>query len=265
MRLVPARRVLLAGLIACVLVPASTLPAASAVPAPLAGTSAAVPVPPARPAAPTKQKKNEANVAHASGTVTIRRTYDEVAPAEKWEEYRISFKNVNAKQEGTSVRKDWYSDRSVKMSISYTARYYTDDRSWHAGCDIETYDTTGTWSGTVSAFLSPGRSITASGKKVKLVRGWTLALSTPDIITTTTSGYYEDWESILMENCITTPITEPGGVWFGPTVLTTMAGSLQVAGNLTSNGKQILLTQVLTDTDETFTVDGRIEFDRSAD
>ena len=74
----------------------------------------------------------------------------------------------------------------------------------------------------------------------------------------TTTGYYNDWESILMENCLTYQVDEPLGSW-SPYWVTTWTAN----GNLNGGGKGVYLSGVENYGGFEGSADGKIKFSRS--
>lgn len=148
------------------------------------------------------------------------------------------------------------------VTILYEAKYSTDDRSWHAGCDHEERTSTATFHETYPIYVYGTNRRTVGGKEQKLVGGWGVEVALPEIrkMGLVTTGYFQDWETILMQNCLTTPIDQPLGHW-GPQFVATLGAT----GSLNGGGKGVLLTQAQSGGGQTGKADGRISFSESVE
>lgn len=141
----------------------------------------------------------------------------------------------------------------AKVSIEYKAEASTQDRSWHAGCDSENVASSGTWTGKAGVSVRTSKWLQKKGTS-KAFSGWTVWVSPPDDFPWTTTRTWVDWQSILMDNCLSFESKDPLGGW-GP-------GFAQVegVGKMTSDNRSVLLTGVNTDADQTGTASGSIKF-----
>jgi hypothetical protein len=190
-----------------------------------------------------------------SATWTLRHTY--TAEPENWEEITFTIKDGSATFKNDKSRIAW---GDGKGTIGYHGHYYTDDRSWHAGCDTELRDSTASWSGKMDFAVFAVNQRREHGEEQKF-NGWAVEVVMPSGVRPTTTGSYQDWESIAMDNCETFPIDTPMGGWGGPS----FPVSRTATGRLTSDGKGVLLTQVASSVDETYTVSGDVKFSKSVE
>lgn len=148
------------------------------------------------------------------------------------------------------------------VTILYEAKYTTDDRSWHAGCDREERTSTATFHETHPIYVYATDRRTVSGKEQRLAGGWGVEVAWPSIrkMGLVTTGFFQDWETILMQNCLTTPIDQPLGHW-GPQFVVTLGAT----GSLNGGGKGVLLTQAQSGPSQTGRADGRISFSESVE
>lgn len=148
------------------------------------------------------------------------------------------------------------------VTILYEAKYSTDDRSWHLGCDREERTSTATFHETYPIYVYGTNRRTVSGKEQKLTGGWGVEVAWPSIrkMGLVTTGYFQDWETILMQNCLTTPIDQPLGHW-GPQFVATLGAT----GSLNGGGKGVLLTQAQSGGGQVGKADGRISFSESVE
>lgn len=148
------------------------------------------------------------------------------------------------------------------VTILYEAKFSTDDRSWHAGCDREERTSTATFHETHPIYVYATDRRTVGGKEQRLAGGWGVEVAWPSIrkMGLVTTGFFQDWETILMQNCLTTPVNAPLGHW-GPQFVVTLG----VTGRLNGGGKGVLLTQAQSGSEQTGKADGRITFSESVE
>ncbi|MFA4927973.1 MAG: hypothetical protein WC558_05615 [Patulibacter sp.] len=151
---------------------------------------------------------------------------------------------------------------TADVTILYEAKFSTDDRSWHAGCDREERTSTATFHETHPIYVYGTTRRTVGGKEQRLANGWGVEVAWLGIrkMGLVTTGYFQDWETILMQNCLTTPISEPLGHW-GPQFVATLG----VTGSLNGGGRGVLLTQAQSGSEQTGKADGRISFSASVE
>lgn len=148
------------------------------------------------------------------------------------------------------------------VAITYQGTYSTDDRSWHAGCDHEERTSTATFHDSYPIYVYGTNRRTVDGDEKKLSNGWGVEVAWPSVskMGLVTTGYFEDWESIAMQNCLRTSIDAPLGGWN-----VQFATALSATGSLNGGGKGVLLTHAQTDADQTEKADGRISFSKSVE
>ena len=149
----------------------------------------------------------------------------------------------------------------AKISITYRAHFYTDDASWSVGCDSEVIDSIATFVGKLGFHVYPKGTRRELGREQRLANGWAVELDrTTEQLNMVTTGKAEYWESLLQERCLSTPITEPIG-WWSPYFTYTN----EATGKLNGGGKGVILTNVYTEEDQTYEVDGSIKFSKSVE
>lgn len=203
-----------------------------------------------------KGKKKDPLTATINATLTYSRS-GEFNGGEESEKLTVTIKDAEATfREGAN-----YASGKGPVSVTYEARHFTEDRSWHAGCDTELRESKATWSGKSDFGIFPADERRTPTGKIRLKNGWGVEI--PQVgknlsKTMATTGYYNDWESILMENCLTFPISQPLGGWNPYWV-----NSWVVNGNLNGGGKGVYLSGVDTSGSTTGSGEGKIEFSRS--
>ncbi|WP_320671648.1 hypothetical protein [Patulibacter defluvii] len=227
-----------------------------------APTSAAPQVAPAiakkkRKKRPRKGRSKPAKTtATVSGSWTISRS-GELRGGVESEKLTVTVKDGTATFPDTTGRS---AKGKADVAITYQATYGTDDRSWHAGCDREERTSTATFHERAPIYVYATNRRTVGGVERKLAGGWAVEVAWPSIdeMGLVTTGYFEDWESIAMQNCLRTPIDAPLGHWnvqFAPTLAAT--------GGLDGGGTGVLLTHAQSGGDQREEADGRIRFSRS--
>lgn len=159
-----------------------------------------------------KKKKKVPLTATVSGTFTIKQEIEggfgnDSGPnfqqiTVKLSETKVPFKagyGLSAAAKGTAT-------------FTYHAEARTEDRSYHAGCDSETRQTNGTWTGKTDVVVKESSWLQTNGKSKKYA-GWVVAVEPPDEIPLTSNGLYTDWDSILMTDCLKFEVNEPLGSW----------------------------------------------------
>ena len=144
----------------------------------------------------------------------------------------------------------------VKIRVKHDAHAHTDDRSWHAGCDIEERTAVSSWTGDAVVGLRETNWRQTDGTSKKYL-GWTV---TPTIPTTDmiviSGGFYQDWESILMDTCVTYGMNTPLG-WWSPAF-----GTPDGMGKLNDDRTGIILNTLNTDSKQTGTAKGTVKFNK---
>lgn len=203
-----------------------------------------------------KGKKKEPLTATVNATLTYTQR-GEINGGEQTQKLTVTIKDATA----TFRDGDTVASGKGPVSVAYEARFYTEDRSWHAGCDTELRESKANWSGKSDFGIFPTNERRTPTGKTQLKNGWGVEI--PQVgknlsKTMTTTGYYNDWESILMENCLTYPVNQPLGGWSPYWV-----NSWTVNGNLNGGGKGVYLSGVNVDGDTEGSAEGKIEFSRS--
>ena len=103
------------------------------------------------------------------------------------------------------------------------------------------------------------------GKSQKLPQGWAVGLADPRrsdrrAFQVVTTGFYQEWFSLLQDDCRQYPISQPLGGW-NPYFVT----SWTATGKLNGGGKGVLLTSANTGFDQTATVSGKIKFSENVE
>ena len=146
---------------------------------------------------------------------------------------------------------------TANVRFEYVAEAHTKDRSYAAGCDSEDRETYGGWSDKTTVTVRETRWHQKNGKSKKYL-GWQVVAAPPENgIYTVSKGSYQEWDSILMEDCNTVEINKPLGSW--STGFATPDG----LGKLATDNRSVPLTAINTDVDQTGTVTGSIKFNKS--
>lgn len=206
-----------------------------------------------------KNKDKEKTVAtvDAEWTVTESR---ELQGGTESQEILISVKNGKVRFDDDS---DTRATGRADVKITYRGHFYTEDRSWHIGCDTEERTTTATFSERSLIDVAMSKSWVKDGVSERIGNGWTVWLDRPleDLArSSVTTGFYLDWESLLQDKCASYPISDPLG-WWAPSFVT----EYSVTGKLNGGGKGVILNRPFTNRDQTATATGRIEFSESVE
>ncbi|MEI2702965.1 MAG: hypothetical protein V9E83_11260 [Baekduia sp.] len=208
------------------------------------------------PAAGAKKKAAAPLTATVNGTFTIKAEVEggfgnDGGP--NWQNVSYELKDVKIPfAKGVTT----YASAKVKVRMKYEAMAHTDDRSWHAGCDSEDRHSYSSYTGDVTVGVKETNWLQTNGKSKKYL-GWTVTPSLPDDPIVVSSGYYQDWESILMETCVNYGVNTPLGGW--------SVGFAQPdgVGKLNSERKSVLITAIDTDLGQTGTATGTIKFNKT--
>lgn len=221
----------------------------------LAAAPATVVAAPPHVAKKKKKKKKPAPLtATVSGTFSIREEIEGGFGNDKgpnWQELSVEVKKAEIPFTVTNY------NAAVKATVTfhYHAEARTEDRSYHLGCDSEYRETDGTWTGKTSVGAKETKWLQTNGKS-KAYSGWTVYVEPPDSIPLTTKGAYNDWESILMTNCLTYDITQPLGGW--------SAGFARPdgVGKLADDNRSVPLLSINTGFGQTGKASGSIRFNK---
>jgi hypothetical protein len=143
------------------------------------------------------------------------------------------------------------------VRFEYTAEAHTEDRSYAAGCDREDRETYGGWDDKTTVTVRETRWLQKKGKSKKYL-GWQVVATPPEQgIYTVSKGSYQEWDSILMEECLTVEANKPLGSW------STGFAVPDGLGKLSTDDRSVPLTAINTDLDQTGTVTGSIKFNKS--
>lgn len=225
----------------------------------LALLAAASAAPPADAAAKKKKKKSAVTTATINGTFTVRNTDplgfgNDNGP--KWQQTRVTLKNAKL-----TFRKGNNASAAGRVSaqIDYDAFAKTDDRSWHAGCDSEERTAFGTYLGKVDLMIKQSNWRINQGKSVRF-RGWTVTPTLPDEgIDVKAGGYWQDWDSILMDQCNRYGTIDLLGS-FNPGFAQPNA-----SGRLSADRKSVTLSWTDTELEQSSTTSGAIKFSAPVD
>lgn len=149
------------------------------------------------------------------------------------------------------------SEESVKFA--YEAVAHTDDWSYALGCDQAERKMSGTWTGITRVTVRETHWRETNGKQKKFL-GWQVVAAAPKRgIETESTGFHQEWESILMSNCLTIPENEPLGTW------STGFAVPDGLGKLSSDNRSVPLTAINTGFGQTGTAKGSIKFNKQID
>jgi len=215
---------------------------------------------PSADAAKKKKKKKPAPItATINGTFTVRNTDplgfgNDNGP--RWQQLKVILKNAKltfGKGNKASAA------GTVNAQIDYDAFAKTDDRSWHAGCDSEERSAFGTYLGKIDVGIKQTNWRINQGKSVKF-RGWTVTPLAPnDGIDVKASGYWQDWDSILMDQCNRYGTIDLLGGW--------NPGFAQpnASGKLSKDAKSVALSWTDTEVEQSSSTTGSIKFSAPVD
>jgi hypothetical protein len=211
---------------------------------------------PAAHAAKKKKKKKKPLTATVSGTFTIKQDIEggfgnDAGP--NWQQLKVELKSVDVPFTGPSR---FSAAAKATATFTYHAEASTQDRSWHAGCDSESRQTDGTWTGKTDVIVRESIWLQTKGKS-KRYAGWQVTVEPPDEIPLTSKGFYQDWESILMTNCQTFDANEPLGSW------STGFAQPDGVGKLASDDRSVPLLSINTDVGQTGTASGKLKFNKA--
>lgn len=202
-----------------------------------------------------KKKKPAALTGTVSGTFSIRADDplgfgNDNGP--KWQQITVEIKKAVV----TFPKGIMGAGVKAPVTFTYHAEASTEDRSYHLGCDSEHRETSGTWTGKVGVGVKETAWLQTDGKS-KRFGGWTVSVDFPDDFPLTTKGSYNDWESILMDNCQTFPIDTPLGGW------TPGFAQPDGVGRLADDNRSVPLQSIDTDKGQTGKASGTLRFNKA--
>ncbi len=215
-------------------------------------------------AAPKKKTKKKGRKAPAKKPAVLTATVNTSFSLKRVEEHGFGNDggpmwqklSVEVKSAKIPFKGDWRESAAADATVTWTyeAQASTDDRSWHLGCDSELRESKATWTGKASVGLRKSTWRQTNGKS-KRQHGWEVLVSQPDAgLPVVSSGWFQDWESIAMQNCITTPTTDQLGSFSASFAQPTAMGSLN------DDRTSVLLVHSDTLEGETATTSGTIKF-----
>lgn len=212
------------------------------------------------PAAPadakgTPKKKKSPLTATVSATFSIKVAPNEFGNdnGENWQSLTYEINNAKIPfMKGVTTG----ASATVNARIKYEAKAHTADRSWHAGCDIEDRHSAGSYNGDVQVSIGETSWLQTDGKSKKSW-GWTVTPTLPDDVIVSSGGFYEDWESILMETCVTYGVNTPLGGW------SLGFASPDAVGKMNSERRSVLLNTTNTASGQTGSAKGTIKFSKT--
>jgi hypothetical protein len=217
---------------------------------------AAGPAPSAQAAKKKKKKKKPAPLtATISGTFTIKENIEggfgnDSGP--NWQQLKVELKGVDVPfRDGEK-----FGGAKATATFTYHAEANTSDRSWHAGCDSETVESNGTWTGKTTVSVRETKYLLTKGKS-KSFAGWQVRVAPPEDFPLTSKGSYTDWDSILMTECQTFVTSKPLGGW--------SAGfaSPDGVGGLADDNRSVPLMSINTELNQTGTASGKLKFNKA--
>lgn len=204
-----------------------------------------------------KKKKKAPLTATVNGTFTVRQDNplgfgNDAGP--NWQQLKVVIKNAKIPFRAPNRQS---AAASANVRFEYEAEAHTQDRSWAAGCDREDRQTYGGWSDKTTVTIRETRWLQTNGKSKKYL-GWQVIAAPPEAgIYTVSKGSYQEWESILMSNCLSIAANEPLGGW------STGFAQPDGLGRLSSDNRSVPLTAINTGVDQTGTVTGSVRFSES--
>jgi hypothetical protein len=213
------------------------------------------------PAAHTAKKKKKKKKAPAPLTATVSGTFSIRQDIEggfgndngpNWQQLKVELKSVDVPfRDGEK-----FGSAKATATFTYHAEASTSDRSYHAGCDSETRQTDGTWTGKTTVGVREVKWLQVNGKS-KAFGGWQVRVSAPDDFPLTSKGSYTDWDSILMSECQTFDASKPLGGW------TTGFAQPDGLGKLADDNRSVPLLSINTELGQTGTASGKLKFNKA--
>ncbi len=214
------------------------------------------PAPAAHAAKKKKKKKKVPLTATVSGTFTIKQDIEggfgnDSGP--NWQQLTVEIKGAVVPFTGPSR---FSAAAKATATFTYRAEASTEDRSYHAGCDSETRETSGTWTGKTDVVIRESTWLQTNGKS-KRYPGWYVTVDPPDEIPLVSKGSYLDWESILMTNCQTFEANKPLGGW------STGFAKPDGVGKLAADDRSVPLLSIDTEVGQTGSAQGKLRFNKA--
>lgn len=212
---------------------------------------------PAARAAAKKKKKKAPLTATVNGTFTVRQNNplgfgNDNGP--NWQQLKVVIKDAKIPFRAPNRQS---AAASVSARFEYEAEAHTQDRSYALGCDSEDRQTYGGWSDKTTVTIRETRWLQTNGTSKKYL-GWQVIATPPEAgIYTVSKGSYQEWESILMTNCLSVEANKPLGSWG------TGFAQPDGLGKLSSDNRSVPLTAINTEVDQTGTVTGSVKFSES--
>jgi hypothetical protein len=211
---------------------------------------------PATADAKKKKKKPAPLTATVSGAFTIKQDIEggfgnDQGP--NWQQLSVEVKKAVIP---FTVKGVMNAAAKASVTFTYQAEASTQDRSWHAGCDAEQRKTSGTWTGKAYVGVKETAWLQTNGKSKKYP-GWTVSVEPPDELPVTTTGSYNDWESILMEVCQQFEVKDMLGGW------STGFARPDGVGKLAADNRSVRLLSINTDLGQTGKADGTVKFNKA--
>lgn len=213
--------------------------------------------PAAHAAAKKKKKKKAPLTATVNGTFTVRQNNplgfgNDNGP--NWQQLKVVIKDAKIPFRAPNRQS---AAASVSARFEYEAEAHTQDRSYALGCDSEDRQTYGGWSDKTTVTIRETRWLQTNGTSKKYL-GWQVIATPPEAgIYTVSKGSYQEWESILMTNCLSVEANMPLGSW------STGFAQPDGLGKLSSDHRSVPLTAINTEVDQTGTVTGSVKFSES--
>lgn len=207
--------------------------------------------------ADAKRKKPKPLFAIVNGTFVVRHDLpggfgNDEGP--NWEQLKVVIKDAKIPFDPPNR----IASAKVNVRFEYEAEAHTMDRSYAAGCDREDRTTAGGWEDTTEVVVRPTTTVRKDGKQKPYI-GWRVVAKPPKQgIYTVSRGSYQEWESILMDNCLSYEENEPLGAWNSD------FARPDGLGKIADDNRSVPLTAINTEVDQTGTVTGSIRFNRAA-
>lgn len=214
--------------------------------------------PTARAAAAKKKKKKKAPLtATVNGTFTVRQDNpagfgNDEGP--NWQQLKVVIKDAEIPFRAPNRQS---ASADVTVRVGYEAQAHTMDRSWALGCDREDRQTLSGASEKMTVTVRESSWLQTAGTSKKYL-GWQVVATLPTAFSFEVSkGSWQEWDSILMTDCLTVAANKPLGSWgLG-------WASPDGLGLLTSDGRGVPLTAINTDVNQTGSVTGSVKFNQS--
>lgn len=213
---------------------------------------------PSSPAAHAAKKKKKAPLtATVNGTFTVRQDDplgfgNDNGP--NWQQLKVVIKDAKIPFRAPNRES---AAAKVNARFEYEAEAHTQDRSYALGCDSEDRQTYGGWDDKTTVTVRQTRWLQKNGTSKKYLGWQVVATPPPDGIYTVSKGSYQEWESILMTNCLSVEYNKSLGSW------SSGFANPDGQGKLSSDNRSLPLTAINTDVNQTGTVTGTVKFNES--